>query len=156
MLHNYLIAKLTVWNFALACFTFFLYKIGVLLPAFLEDSSQVSYLIASTFVVGLVSIFYFAWNFDAIDNIKIKFQYVVDIASYLVVFGLIGTSIGILHMVQGVDLSALGDSQKLGEMGLAMSGGLKTLSYCTILGAASLFWHSVNLRMLNTQIELAE
>ncbi len=155
MQHNFLIAKLTVWNFALACLTFFLYKVGVLLPAFLDDSSHVSYLIASTFLFGLASIFYFAWNLT-MDDIKIKFQYVGDIGSYLVTLGLIGTSIGILHMVQGVDLSALGDPEKMGAMGEAMSGGLKTLSYCTILGASSLLWHVVNYRIVLTQIELAE
>lgn len=153
MKNNYLISKLVLLNFGIACGLFYLYNIGVLIPAFTADASGIPFAILGLFLVGLISIFRFASNI-VMDNIHVKFEFVRDIGEYLVTLGLIGTCMGLLALFNGVDLSLLGNPEGLSTVGKSLKNGISVLSYNTIIAALAWIAHSVNARMVLTQIDL--
>lgn len=156
MLKNLLIYRLVIFN-SIACgLLFWSYDKGLLLPAFQTDKSYMTYAIVAMFVYGMFALFRRAWktsqglnalkngqkiNFNEIKN-KAKFDHVVDIASYLVNLGLVGTVVGFLILFSGIDINNPDFSDAL--------PGLQTAFYTTLVGIGAWFWYSINLRMVQT------
>ncbi len=72
------------------------------------------------------------------------------IASSLVFLGLIGTVIGFIIALSGVDPAAAADVSAIGPMVSALIGGMSVALYTTLVGAILNVWLMVNYRLLES------
>ena len=70
------------------------------------------------------------------------------IANSLVFLGLIGTVIGFIIALSGVDPATAGDVNAIGPMVSALIGGMSVALYTTLVGAILNVWLMVNYRLL--------
>ena len=70
------------------------------------------------------------------------------IANSLVFLGLIGTVIGFIIALSGVDPTAAGDVSAIGPMVSTLIGGMSVALYTTLVGAILNVWLMVNYRLL--------
>ncbi len=70
------------------------------------------------------------------------------IASSLVFLGLIGTVIGFIIALSGVDANAVADVNAIGPMVSTLIGGMSVALYTTLVGAILNVWLMVNYRLL--------
>lgn len=151
-----LLPKMVISNFVGFALVAYLYLTGVLVPAFTSDESHMALIIAGTLLLGILANFWFAYKLTYNkarihpEVFRIKFEFVQDIGNYLVTLGLIGTAIGLLIAVRGIDWASLASAEGISSLG----AGMTTLTYNTILGGAAWIWHSINTRAINTRIEL--
>ena len=85
-------------------------------------------------------------------NLRLKLSHriaiVRHIAGSLVLLGLIGTVIGFIIALSGVDPEQAGDVQSIAPMVSTMIQGLSTALYTTLVGAVLNLWLMVNYRLL--------
>ena len=73
-----------------------------------------------------------------------------QISNSLVFLGLIGTVIGFIIALSGVDPSAVSQVEKIAPMVSVLISGMSVALYTTLLGAVLNLWLSVNQRILTT------
>ena len=71
------------------------------------------------------------------------------LANALVFLGLIGTVIGFIIGLSGIDAAATSDVDKIAPMITELINGMSVALYTTLLGAVLNIWLNVNLRILN-------
>jgi biopolymer transport protein ExbB/TolQ len=71
-----------------------------------------------------------------------------NIASSLVLLGLIGTVLGFIMALDGVDASTAGDVAQVGRMVAALVEGMGVALYTTLLGAVLNIWLMIDYRLL--------
>lgn len=79
-----------------------------------------------------------------------KISIVRQVANTLVFLGLIGTVIGFIIALSGVDPQAAGDADNVGAMVSKLIAGMSIALYTTLLGAILNLWLTVNNRILTT------
>ena len=72
------------------------------------------------------------------------------IANGLVFLGLIGTVIGFIIALSGVDPASAGDVRAIGPMVAALIGGMSVALYTTLVGAILNIWLMLNYRLLES------
>jgi MotA/TolQ/ExbB proton channel family len=72
------------------------------------------------------------------------------IANSLVFLGLIGTVIGFIIALSGVDPASAGDVNAIGPMVSALIGGMSVALYTTLVGAVLNVWLMLNYRLLES------
>ena len=72
------------------------------------------------------------------------------VASSLVLLGLIGTVIGFIIALSGVDPAAAGDVHAIGPMVSTLIGGMSVALYTTLVGAILNIWLMLNYRLLES------
>jgi len=72
------------------------------------------------------------------------------IANSLVLLGLIGTVIGFIMALSGVDPATAGDVNAIGPMVSGLIGGMSVALYTTLVGAILNVWLMVNYRLLES------
>lgn len=100
------------------------------------DSSRLTLVIAALFMIGL----YFVFRHSRAN--------IIWIAHSLVVLGLIGTVIGFIQALSGVDVKATGDATSISPMVASLIAGMGTALYTTLVGAVCNLWLRLNLRLL--------
>ena len=86
------------------------------------------------------------------------------VANSLVFLGLIGTVIGFIIALSGVDADAVADVNAIGPMVSTLIGGMSVALYTTLVGAILNIWLTINyrlleggtVRLLTTVVELGE
>jgi hypothetical protein len=72
------------------------------------------------------------------------------ISNSLVFLGLIGTVVGFIIGLSGIDANAASDVNKVGAMITQLINGMSVALYTTLLGAVLNIWLNVNIRLLTT------
>jgi hypothetical protein len=72
------------------------------------------------------------------------------VANSLVLLGLIGTVIGFIMALSGVDPASAGDVHAIGPMVSSLIGGMSVALYTTLVGAILNVWLMVNYRLLES------
>jgi hypothetical protein len=72
------------------------------------------------------------------------------IANSLVLLGLIGTVIGFIIALSGVDAAAATDVQAIGPMVTTLVGGMSVALYTTLVGSVLNIWLMINYRLLES------
>jgi hypothetical protein len=72
------------------------------------------------------------------------------IANSLVLLGLLGTVIGFIMALSGVDAQTAGDVDAIGPMVTMLIGGMSVALYTTLVGAVLNIWLMVNYRLLES------
>lgn len=72
------------------------------------------------------------------------------IANSLVFLGLLGTVIGFIMALSGVDAQAAGDVDAIGPMVTTLIGGMSVALYTTLVGAVLNIWLMINYRLLES------
>ncbi len=81
-------------------------------------------------------------------SISSRIAVVRHIANSLVLLGLIGTVLGFIIALSGVDPSAAGDVRAVAPMVTNLIGGMSVALYTTLVGAVLNLWLSVNYHIL--------
>lgn len=148
-----LLTKLSIFNFTAICTLIAVTWAGFVIPTFQADESYISYIIVGMFVYGLLQIYWFASGMVK-DHVLDRFAHVSDIADYLVMLGLLGTAIGILIALGGVEFgSSVSDLKTVTNQLLA---GTKIAFHSTIVGGFAWLWHHVNCRIVYTGLKTNE
>lgn len=79
-----------------------------------------------------------------------RITFVRQAGGMLVTLGLIGTVIGFIIALSGVDPSRMGDAASIGPMVATLIDGMGVALYTTLVGAVLGVWTMVNYRMLAT------
>ena len=79
-----------------------------------------------------------------------KISIVRQIANILVFLGLIGTVIGFIIALSGIDAKSAADTSNIAGMIGTLISGMSVALYTTLLGAVLNLWLTVNYRMLAT------
>lgn len=77
-------------------------------------------------------------------------QIVRNVANLLVFLGLIGTVIGFIISLSGVDPQSVSESEKVAGMVATLIKGMSIALYTTLLGAVLNVWLNINYRILST------
>jgi hypothetical protein len=77
-----------------------------------------------------------------------RLSWIRYLASLLVVLGLVGTVVGMIQALSGVDASVAGDVQAAGRMVAALVAGLSTALYTTLVGSVGNIALMLNYRLL--------
>jgi MotA/TolQ/ExbB proton channel family len=72
------------------------------------------------------------------------------IANSLVLLGLLGTVIGFIMALSGVDAQTAGDVEAIGPMVMTLISGMSVALYTTLVGAVLNIWLMVNYRLLES------
>lgn len=174
MLRNLLIYRLVVFNVLVLVGVGLLGASGLVAPLFLGDGSYITYAILALFVATLASTSFRAVKVSRALNLwktlrsgrivshrglrirrqtaKLpeKIAHIKDAANWMVALGLIGTVVGFIAALSGVDptaaMSAAGTQKLVSDLIHGMGIALNT----TLVGAAASLWTEVNYRMLRT------
>lgn len=102
------------------------------------DSSRLSVAIAALFLVGL--------GFSLKSGVALRT--LRWIASALVMLGLIGTVVGFIEALLGVNATTAGDPAAIAPMVAALVSGMGTALYTTLIGATLNLWLLLNVRII--------
>lgn len=79
-----------------------------------------------------------------------RIQIVRNVANLLVFLGLIGTVIGFIISLSGVDAKAVSQADSVANMVATLIQGMSIALYTTLLGAVLNVWLNINYRVLST------
>jgi hypothetical protein len=83
-------------------------------------------------------------------NLSHRIQIVRNVANLLVFLGLIGTVIGFIISLSGVDAKAVSQADSVASMVATLIQGMSIALYTTLLGAVLNVWLNINYRVLST------
>ena len=133
------------------------------------DSTKITLIICALFLFGLYLCGRQIWkitkeisyknNSLPIEVLKLKYSAPVSIIRYtansLVFLGLIGTVIGFIISLSGVDPDLVKDVDSIGPMVSTLIQGMSVALYTTLVGAILNLWLTANYRLLlNSTIRL--
>jgi len=134
------ISLFTVKFFIINLFGFILIALatfqGWLQYIYLGDITQLSILISTLSLFGLYLVYKKKWD-------EISF-----VANSHVVLGLIGTIIGIVIALKGVDPEAITDPSKAVLMITSLIKGISVAIHTTLVGTVGYFWLTLNVHLL--------
>ena len=81
-------------------------------------------------------------------SVSSRIAVVRQVANALVLLGLIGTVLGFIIALSGVDPASVGSASSVGPMVATLIGGMSVALYTTLVGAALSLWLTVNYQML--------
>ncbi len=161
MLSNLLVYRLLILNFlGLAAFAW-AWSGGYVGMVFAADSSNICYAIAVLFAVGMASVFHRALKVShELNDLKrsrsrskvngakfsAKGDHIGDIAQWLAMLGLIGTIVGFIMALHGLDTEALDPEKLIGQL----IEGMGVAFYTTLAGSGTGLWLELNNRILRT------
>jgi hypothetical protein len=166
---NHLIYRFVLFNVAFIAIAAALAVEGWVTWVFANDASYISYAITALFVVG------WGWsakeilvassdlNHSAIhgprpaaladaDKDLGKIAWLSDIREELVNFGLLGTLVGFVIALSGIDQDTVTTADGAQNAVTALLSGMGTAIGTTIIGMVLASWLGVNLRILNTAL----
>lgn len=165
MLKNLLLYRFVLFNAGLsALFAYFVSK-GYVAAALVADPTGLTLLIGIIFLLLLGSTSRRVWKIaKGLNRLKagdhpdastwtkreVKNQHIHDGASWLAYLGLIGTVIGFIMALGGLDVGTLATVAGVKTMIPSLMGGMKVALYTTLSGAFFGIWTEVNYRMLDT------
>lgn len=169
MLSNLLIYRFAIVNALLGAFAAALWWNGYLTPVFETDQSRVTIAIAALFVIGWVGaaretvIASRQLNWAKAgragpaceserDKDLAKVEWLFSVPEWLVGLGLLGTVIGFIMALSGVDQSTLVQATGAQSAVAALMQGMRVALNTTVLGASLALWHELNVRMLRTAL----
>lgn len=103
---------------------------------FAADDTYMTHGIAVLFMAGLVTVALRRW------------QTARWIADRLIFLGLLGTVVGFVIALSGVDPAKVGDVEAIGPMVGALLDGMATALFTTLIGSIGYLWLSVNAWLL--------
>lgn len=143
---------------------------GLVGMALSVDTTGLTALIAAVFCVGLGIAGVKAWRmsrdinavrsgampaeFAADDEESLRLRLfhrinaVRNTSNILVLLGLVGTVLGIIIALGGVDPATVGDISKIGPMVATLVKGMSTALYTTLVGSVLSIWISLNYNLL--------
>ena len=84
------------------------------------------------------------------EGIGASIAIVRQISGSLVLLGLVGTVVGFIIALSGVDPNSAGDVQSIAPMVAELVRGMSVALYTTLVGAVTNLWLMVNYRILRT------
>jgi len=114
---------------------------GWIMMAVDGDATKITLLIAALFIVGLIVSARRAFGGDI--------MVIRQIANSLVMLGLIGTVIGFVIALSGVDSAAAGDITAITGMVSTLISGIGVALYTTLAGSVFSLWLTVNYNILH-------
>lgn len=139
---------------------------GLVAPIFIEDTSYISHLIAVVFLAGsalAAAQAYHIGRVRAVSQSRVEaFRARVtadvtvtrNIAGHLVLLGLIGTVVGFIMALSGIDPATAGDPTRVGAMVATLVQGMGVALYTTLVGSILNFWLSIKVRMVERHAAL--
>jgi hypothetical protein len=154
MLSHLLLFRLAILNTAAGSVAFWAHQKGLVVPIFAGDVSYLSFAIVALFTLTLISTFVRGAKIGAAKNalkdgyrmrakaakMADKNAHIADAAGWLQVLGLLGTVIGFLVAIEGIEA----------DNTASIISGLRTAIGTTILGGFLSLLTSVNYRVLDT------
>lgn len=113
-----------------------LFIAGVGEAPFRADQTGLTFLIAAVFLIGLWLVWQERWG-------AVRW-----IGGTLVFLGLLGTVVGFIVALSGVDPQKAGDVAAISPMVSALLRGMATALYTTLVGSVAYLWLSVNAYVL--------
>jgi hypothetical protein len=174
VLKNLLLYRFALFNGGMAALLGYLGMKGYVAAAVAGDPSGISLVIAVLFLLLMGSTAQRAWKTSKSMNFLkeatavqkrvvppgkpwtkrlFKIRHIHDGAQWLAYLGLIGTVVGFIISLSGVDLGALSTAQGVQAMIPSLMAGMKVALYTTLAGAFFGIWTEVNYRMLETATE---
>lgn len=168
MLKNLLLYRFTLFNGAMGALLGFLASKGYVAAALAADPTGITFLIAVLFACLLGSTGFRVWKTaKALNDTKAgktvpaaksrkrlaKIKHIHDGSSWLAYLGLIGTVVGFIIALSGVDLGVLSTAQGVTAMIPQLMVGMKVALYTTLAGSFFGIWTEGNYRMLETATE---
>ncbi len=163
MLSNLLVYRLLILNFLGLAALSWAWNGGFVGMVFAADSSGICYAIAVLFALGMASVFHRSLKVShALNDIKqssgryrskvngakfsAKGDHIGDIAQWLAMLGLIGTIVGFIMALHGLDTDALDPEKLIGQL----IEGMGVAFYTTLAGSGAGLWLELNNRILRT------
>ena len=166
---NHLVYRFLLANAAFIALAIALGVQGHVTWLFQNDASGISYAITALFVVG------WGWSAKEImvassdlnhstlhgprpaaladaDKDLGKIAWLSDISEALRQLGYLGTLIGLVVALSGINQETMGSADGAQEAGLLLIYGLFTAIGTTIIGSVLALWHDTNMRMLQTAL----
>ena len=178
MLKNLLLYRFALFNGGMGALLGYLASKGYVAAAIAGDPTGISLLIALLFVLLFGSTVQRVWKtskaHNAIKGVRltakgrkavneqgkgvpnhwtkrlIKIAHIHEGAGWLAYLGLIGTVVGFIIALSGVDLGALATAQGVQAMIPDLMAGMKVALYTTLSGSFFGIWTEINYRMLHT------
>ena len=176
MLKNLLMYRFALFNGGMGALFGYLVSKGYVAAAVAGDPTGISLLIALMFVLMLGSTAQRVWKtskaHNAMKGIRltakgreavakhgaprhwtkrlIKIAHIHEGAGWLAYLGLIGTVVGFIIALSGVDMGALATAQGVQAMIPELMSGMKVALYTTLAGSFFGIWTEINYRMLHT------
>lgn len=148
---------LNLFGFGLLLGAWWFGYIGVILAA---DETRLVVVIFAVFLAGLAVTFHRMTAINVLRNdtsyqlLKLSLPQQIrptqDIANTLVLLGLIGTVVGIIVALSGVDPDAAADVASIPAMVSTMLKGMSTALYTTLVGSILSVWMMLNYRLLRS------
>ena len=166
---NHLVYRATLVNVAFIAVAIALAVEGHVTWLFQNDASYISYAITALFVVG------WGWSAKEIlvassdlnhsdangprpaaladaDKDLGKIAWLSDISEYLVQLGFLGTLVGFVIALSGIDQDTVTTADGAQTAVAALMSGMSTAIGTTIIGASLALWHGCNMRLLQTAL----
>ncbi len=171
MLKNLLLYRFALFNGSMGALLGYLASKGYVAAAAAGDPTGISALIVLMFMLLFASTVKRVWKtsrqhntvkavtLDTLGDLKdtlqgkkrlIKIAHIHEGAGWLAYLGLIGTVVGFIMALSGVDLGALATAQGVQAMIPELMGGMKVALYTTLAGSFFGIWTEINYRMLHT------
>jgi hypothetical protein len=164
-----LIYRFVIVNVGLIALVAALALHGLIEPVFANDQSYISFGIAGLFVIGWIwvakEILVASCDMNGseengpqsaaipdADKDLGKIAWLDDVAEYLVRLGLIGTLVGFVIALSGIDSGSIASATGAQAAVASLMAGMATAIGTTLLGASLALWHSINMRMLQTAL----
>ena len=174
MLKNLLLYRLAVVNTTLAALFGYLGYKGYLAMALAGDPTGITIAVAALFLVVTASMLKRAWKTaEGMNWLKTatpvqlrvaptgkpwtkrmaKIKHVKDASTWLAGLGLIGTMVGFVMALNGLDVGSLTELSGVQAMIPQMMTGMKVALFTSLAGLGFGMWNEVNYRMLATATE---
>jgi len=121
---------------------------GLLVQAYNADPTHIVVLIVAVFLYGLILTPFCIRNNSPFKYAQ-RFKPLRQISSSLVFLGLIGTVVGFIIALSGVDPSSVGDQAQIQPMVAALLSGMGTALYTTLAGSVFSLWTTINANILD-------
>ncbi|CDP53213.1 MAG: MotA/TolQ/ExbB proton channel family protein [Devosia nanyangense] len=158
------IAKLIAFNIVPLVALFFAWVFGLVQKSYAADSTNIVYLITAIFIVAMGLVFYRArqiddelhestwWVGQTSEFVQLTFENrlnpIVYMGYSLVVLGLIGTVVGFIFGLNGIDPNTMADlPTMLASLGTILQG-VGIAFYTTLIGSIGDIWLGFNILIL--------
>jgi len=135
------LARLAAFNLCAMAGLFSLWIDNWIMMAVDGDATKITLLIAALFIVGLIISARRAFGGDI--------RVIRQIANSLVMLGLIGTVIGFIIALSGVDPASASDINAISGMISTLITGIGVALYTTLAGSVFSLWLTVNYNILH-------
>lgn len=164
--------RLFIANFAGACLVIWAYSLGYIARVTEGDIAHMAEIMATLFLVGVVSTFRLAFQVSAIrertnmttinarlksvKSLIIKAEHLSVFSGLLFILSIIGNAIGIKAGFHGIDVQSLATADGVLKLGAQVLSGASMTFGSTIIGASLSIWTTLNAMTLHTAMRLLE